>query len=218
MLCLRLGVEPYLLNWSKLWQADSAMAQSKSWQEYGGILVPEQVQRRSFVSMAETPDATGSPANRDAADVLRLMREARFASLATIDAETGGPYASLVNIALLASCSPVILISSLARHTHNLRANPAASLLIAEPSAAAGDPLASARVTLSGRFEQICDDTAAAVARNCFIASHPAAAGYADFRDFSWWTMSIDAAHLVAGFGRIRTIARAALLPDAVSG
>ncbi len=109
--------------------------------------------------MAQTPDTSGSPADRDAADALRLMREARFAGLATIDAETGGPYASLVNIALPASGRPVILISALARHTANLRANPAASLLIAEPSTPDGDPLASPRVTLSGRFGQLSDDS-----------------------------------------------------------
>lgn len=168
--------------------------------------------------MAQTPDTSGSPADRDAADTLRLMREARFAGLATIDAETGGPYASLVNIALPASGRPVILISALARHTANLRANPAASLLIAEPSAPDGDPLESPRVTLSGRFGQLSDAQAVAMARDCFIAAHSAAAGYAGFADFSWWTMSIDSAHLVADFGRIRTIPGARLFPDAVAG
>lgn len=168
--------------------------------------------------MAQTPDATGNPADRDAADALRLTREARFAALATIDAETGGPYASLVNIALPASDRPVILISALARHTANLRANPAASLLIAELSAPDGDPLASSRVTLSGRFEQLSDEAAIAMARECFIAAHPAAAGYAGFADFSWWTMCINSAHLVAGFGRIRTITGAELLTGAIQG
>lgn len=167
--------------------------------------------------MAEQPEVPDSAAGRDAEEVLRLMREARFASLATIDAESGGPYASLVNVALLPSGRPLILISSLARHTMNLRANQAASLLIAEPAPADGDPLASARATLSGRFEQLDDAGAVAEARERFIAIHPAAAGYAGFGDFGWWAMSIASAHLVAGFGRIRTISGSDLATATVS-
>lgn len=167
--------------------------------------------------MAEKPQAPDIAASRDAAEVLRLMREARFASLATIDAESGGPYASLVNVALLPSGRPLILISSLARHTTNLRANPAASLLITEPAPAGGDPLASARATFSGRFERLDDAGDVAEARERFIAIHPAAAGYAGFADFGWWAMSIASAHLVAGFGRIRTISGSDLATEALS-
>ena len=168
--------------------------------------------------MAEKPGASDSAAGRDAAEVLRLMREARFASLATIDAENGGPYASLVNIALSASGKPLILISSLARHTANLRADQAASLLIADPAPADADPLASARATLSGRFDKLEDAGAVAEARERFIAVHPAAAGYAGFGDFGWWAMSIASAHLVAGFGRIRTISGSDLVLEALAG
>jgi putative heme iron utilization protein len=118
----------------------------------------------------------------------------------------------------LPSGRPLILISSLARHTMNLRANHAASLLIADPAPADGDPLAGARASLSGCFEQLEDAAAVAEARERFIAVHPAAAGYAGFGDFGWWAMSIASAHLVAGFGRIRTISGSDLATEAVAG
>ena len=102
--------------------------------------------------------------------------------------------------------TPLILISSLARHTSNLRVNGAASLLISDGAAPGGDPLAGSRVTLTGRFIQLADSAQISTARDCFVAAHPAAAGYAGFGDFGWWTMETEAAHLVAGFGRIRTL------------
>ena len=44
---------------------------------------------------------------------------------------------------------PVFFISSMAMHTHNLKQDARASLLITQPDAA-GDPLGAARVTLVG--------------------------------------------------------------------
>lgn len=142
----------------------------------------------------------------DATEVRRLTAAARLASLATIDAQTGGPFASLVNVAMLPGCVPLILISRLARHTTNLSANPAASLLITDAAASGADPLAASRVTLTGSFSMQTGEPDTSAARQCFLASHPAAAGYAGFADFGWWTMQVEAAHLVAGFGRIRTM------------
>jgi hypothetical protein len=158
--------------------------------------------------MANKPPQTakGPVPRDDAAEVLRVMRQARFAALATLDAADGTPFASLVNIALLEDASPLILISTLARHTANLQANPAASLLVTDGAAPGGDPLAGSRVTLTGRFGQLAGDNEIKAAREVFVAMHPAAAGYAGFGDFGWWVMQIDAAHLVAGFGRIRTM------------
>jgi putative heme iron utilization protein len=80
------------------------------------------------------------------------------------------------------------------------------SLLVDER--AAGDPLTAARVSINGRIAPT-DDPAA---RRRFLARHPTAAGYADFKDFAFWRIEIEGAHLVAGFGRIVDLARGDLL------
>ena len=60
-----------------------------------------------------------------------LLRATRAGSLATIDRNTGHPFASLVNIATDSDGSPVILISRLSTHTANLEADGRASVLLA---------------------------------------------------------------------------------------
>jgi putative heme iron utilization protein len=126
----------------------------------------------------------------------RLLREARTGALATL-LPGGAPYASLVTVATLPDAAPVLLVSRLARHTANILADPRVSLLLGESHS--GDPLAGARLSLSGRIATTGD----AAARRRFLARHPSAAGYADFQDFAFWRIEPTGAHLVAGFGRI---------------
>ena len=44
------------------------------------------------------------------------------------------------------------------------------------------------------------------------LARHPGAAGYADFKDFALYRVTVERGHLVAGFGRIHWIEAADLL------
>src|SRR5271154_892727 len=60
-----------------------------------------------------------------------LLRMTRAGALATIDRNTGHPFASLVNVATDADGSPIILVSRLSTHTANLEADGRASLLLA---------------------------------------------------------------------------------------
>jgi putative heme iron utilization protein len=144
-----------------------------------------------------------------AADTAKaLMRIARRGSLATLDAEGGGPYASLVGVASDFAGAPLLLLSTLARHTRNLAADSRASILLAAEGAA--DPLADPRVSLQGRLVR----SEAAADRRRYLARHPEAAGYAGFADFGMFRLEILGAHLVAGFGRIVDLAPAALLCD----
>src|SRR4026208_2555083 len=94
-----------------------------------------------------------------AADARALVRRALKASLATIAAGSGHPYASLITVATEASGAPVFLISTLAQHTNNLAQDPPASLLL-DGAGAAGDPLQGARVTLYGRAEKTGEEAA----------------------------------------------------------
>ena len=137
-----------------------------------------------------------------AIDSARLMASARTAALATLDRASGLPYASQVTVALDGDGAPLLLISRLARHTQNLDADDRASLLFTPVTSSAGDPLASARVTVMGRLTP----TASPTARVRFLARHPDAKIYADFPDFRVFGMTIDNAHFIGGFGRITDV------------
>jgi hypothetical protein len=161
--------------------------------------------------VTETDPRTPDPPT-DAAAARGLVRAADRAALATLDRDGGGPSASLVLVAGAADGAPILLISRLAWHTRNLEADPRASLLI-DGTAGFDQPLEGPRVTLLGRFDRLDGGPARDRARARFLARHPDAALYADFGDFGLWRMTVWTAHLVAGFGRIRTIDGPDLLP-----
>ena len=140
----------------------------------------------------------------------KLLRRARTATLGTINADDGTPYASLVNVATDVRGLPLLLVSTLAWHTRNLLADPRASLMVAEvpPS---GDALTGPRVTVMGRFVKVAEDAV----RRRYLARHPAAELYAGFGDFAFWRMEPERAHAVAGFGRIETIPADEMFPSA---
>jgi len=95
------------------------------------------------------------------AAVRALIRGQDRASLATLLAGEGTPYASLVLYATLPDATPILLLSALAEHTKNLKADPRASLLIDGTSGLA-DPLTGARATLVGRLEETSGEIAQA--------------------------------------------------------
>lgn len=165
--------------------------------------------------------------------VRRLMKEARQAALATTLAppgldqspgqgrdlgDSGQPYASLVLVALDNDGSPILLLSDLADHSRNLKAEPRAALLF-DGTAGLKDPLTGPRASVLGRITPVTPGADAGEAtrdapgdppgdttgclRARFLARHPSAATYADFSDFHFYRMTVESAHLVAGFGRI---------------
>jgi len=127
-----------------------------------------------------------------------MVRAALKGALATVHKASGHPYASLVLTATDVDGTPVFLISKLAVHTQNLLADPRASLLV-DATGTAADPMEGARITLIGAVRP----TQSATARARFLARHPAAAGYADFPDFGFFSLSIESAHYIGGFGKI---------------
>jgi len=144
--------------------------------------------------------ATGTAARR-------LIRCQDRASLATVLAGDGTPYASLVLYATLPDATPILLLSALAEHTKNLRADPRASLLV-DGTAGLADPLTGARATLVGTLEEVPHETAQAR----YLARHPSAETYVGFGDFRFYALRTVRAHLVAGFGRIHWIEAAHVL------
>ena len=129
-----------------------------------------------------------------------LMRRSRQGALATLMAGTGDPYCSLVNMASHPDGLPILLISRLAVHTKNLLADDRVSLMLDER--APGDPLEGARIMVAGRAVE-ADDDGRALLRRRYLAAHPSAEAFVDFKDFSFFRIRPSGAHLVAGFGRI---------------
>jgi putative heme iron utilization protein len=129
-----------------------------------------------------------------------LLRRRRQGALATLTADGGDPYCSLVNVASHPDGSPILLISRLAVHTRNILADPRVSLMLDER--AAGDPLEGARIMLAGRAEAAGADQLECLRRR-YLNVHPSAEAFANFEDFSFFRINPSGAHLVAGFGRI---------------
>ena len=127
----------------------------------------------------------------------KLLREARSGALATLMAGAGEPYCSLVNVASAPDGAPLLLLSKLAVHTKNIRADSRVSLMLDERKE--GDPLQGARVMLMGRLAA----TEVPSARTAYLRRQPEAEMFAGFADFSFYRMAVSRAHLVAGFGRI---------------
>ncbi len=139
-----------------------------------------------------------------------LLRESTTGALATLDSD-GTPYASLVQVGTLPDGAPTLLLSGLARHTRNLKADSRASLLLDErgrPGAAPGEELRRARLTLTGHVVPTPDEAA----RRRFLRRHPDAALFAGFRDFGFYRLEPAQGHLVAGFGRIVDLPAAEIL------
>src|SRR6202161_3381880 len=142
-----------------------------------------------------------------------LLRPTRAGALATIDRNTGHPFASLVNVAPDSDGAPLILISRLATHTANLEADHRASLLLA--AGGKGDPLAHPRLTLLGSFAQVArNDASEPRLRRRFLARHPKSELYAGFADFSFWRLHTVAALLNGGFARAADLKAADVLTD----
>src|SRR5271165_6845478 len=79
-----------------------------------------------------------------------LVYLGRIGSLSTLSRKQAGfPFGSVMPYGLDERGRPIFLISTMAMHTHNLQADPHASLLVTQPGAN-DDPLGAARVTLIG--------------------------------------------------------------------
>jgi heme iron utilization protein len=145
-----------------------------------------------------------------------LLRSTRAGALATIDRNTGHPFASLVNIATDVDGAPLILVSRLSTHTANLEADGRASVLLA--STGKGDPLAHPRLTLIGSFRQVPrDHPDEPRLRRRFLAHHPKSELYAGFADFSFWRLDVVSAHLNGGFARAADLTAADVMTDIAS-
>jgi putative heme iron utilization protein len=147
-----------------------------------------------------------------------LVAATNVAALATLTAD-GDPWASLITYGALDDGAPVLCLSRLAEHGRNLAADPRASLMITQIDRPP-DPLAAARVTLTGRVERPPDAASLAAARGAHLTAVAAASTYIDFSDFSLWILRIDRVRWVGGYGRMDSAsgpAYAVAQPDPVA-
>jgi len=94
---------------------------------------------------------------------------------------------------------PIFLISTMAMHTQNLKADPRASLLIVQPDAG-GDPLGASRVTLVGNVLPV-PQAEVGEARNLYLKTYANSKYWVDYEDFSFYRMEIVDIYYVGGFG-----------------
>ena len=128
----------------------------------------------------------------------------------------GDPRASLVIVAPSAGAAAAATSSSgaAAAATSSAGAAPAAT----SSAGAAPDPLAGARVTLTGIAERPTGAELAA-AREAHLAAVPTAGQYIDFTDFTLWVLRVHRVRWIGGYGQMDTITGetyAAASPDPI--
>jgi putative heme iron utilization protein len=110
---------------------------------------------------------------------------------------------------------PIFLISTMAMHTQNLKAEQRASLLVTQTNAE-GDPLGSSRVILLGKVLAVAEQELAQT-RKLYLERYENSKYWVDFEDFSFYRMEVVDVYYVGGFGVMGWVAASdygAALPD----
>lgn len=129
-----------------------------------------------------------------------LVYLGRIGSLSTLSRKQPGfPFGSVMPYGLDERGRPIFLISTMAMHTQNLKADPRASLLVTQPGAD-GDPLGASRVTLIGNIVSV-PEPELAQARTLYLERYESSKYWVDYDDFSFYRMEIVDVYYVGGFG-----------------
>jgi putative heme iron utilization protein len=146
------------------------------------------------------PELPQAPEPSHAERVRTLVSLATIGTLSTSSRKHAGfPFGSLMPYALDPRGRPIFLISNMAMHTQNLKADPRASLFIAQ-AAPDGDPLGAARATLVGEVKPVSESDLAA-AREAYLARHENSRYWVDFADFGFFRLELVDIYYVGGFG-----------------
>ena len=146
------------------------------------------------------PAISQSPEPTYAERVRTLALLTSIGTLSTLSRKHAGfPFGSLMPYALDSAGRPIFLISNMAMHTQNLKAEPRASLFI-EQSGADDDPLGAARATLVGHTEPVPEADLARV-REAYLTRHENSRYWVDFADFGFFRLQPIDIYYVGGFG-----------------
>ncbi|HKS12882.1 MAG TPA: DUF2470 domain-containing protein [Pseudomonas sp.] len=130
-----------------------------------------------------------------------LLKEYRGVLSTHSKSMPGYPFGSVVPYCLDAQGQPLILISRIAQHTHNLRQDPKCSLLVGEREAE--DVQAVGRLTVMAEARKLVDEAAIEAAAERYYRFFPDAANYHRAHDFDFWVLQPVRHRYIGGFGAI---------------
>jgi putative heme iron utilization protein len=138
-----------------------------------------------------------------------LLKEYRGALSTHSKAMPGFPFGSVVPYCLDAEGYPLILISRIAQHTHNLKHDDKCSLLVGEREAQ--DVQAVGRLTLLAQARRLDDEAQIAAAAQRYYRYFPESRGYHQAHDFDFWRLEPVRWRYIGGFGAIHWLDQVAL-------
>ena len=130
-----------------------------------------------------------------------LLKEYRGVLSTHSKSMPGFPFGSVVPYCLDADGHPVILISRIAQHTHNLQKDPKCSLLVGEREAE--DVQAVGRLTVMAEAHKLSDEAAIEAAAARYNRYFPESANYHKAHDFDFWVLLPVRHRYIGGFGAI---------------
>lgn len=141
-------------------------------------------------------------------EMFKLLTHEGDGVLSTISLDVPGyPFGSVTPYCLDRNFIPNILISSIAQHTKNIKADPKVSLLISETGTQTNKQALS-RLTYIGEAQRVEDD---ADIKKRYISYFPAAASYFKTHDFAFYRINPVRLRFIGGFGKIYWIEKADL-------
>jgi hypothetical protein len=138
-----------------------------------------------------------------------LLKEYRGGLSTHSPAMPGFPFGSVVPYCLDANGWPLILISRIAQHTRNLKADGRCSLLVGER--AAEDVQAASRLTLLAEARQLAEPAAIESAAQRYYRYFPESRDYHRVHDFDFWVLEPVRWRYIGGFGAIHWLDHLAL-------
>jgi putative heme iron utilization protein len=146
-------------------------------------------------------------ANRQARAL--LLKEYRGVLSTHSKSMPGFPFGSVVPYCLDDQGRPLILISRIAQHTHNLQRDPKCSLLVGERDAE--DVQAVGRVTVMAEAHKVTDEAAVDAAAQRYYRYFPESKSYHSAHDFDFWILAPVRYRYIGGFGAIHWLDDVAL-------
>ena len=138
-----------------------------------------------------------------------LLKEYRGVLSTHSKSMPGFPFGSSVPYCLDEQGRPLILISRIAQHTHNLGKDPKCSLLVGEREA--DDVQATGRVTVMAEAEKLVDADAIEAAALRYYRYFPESQSYHSAHDFDFWVLTPVRYRFIGGFGAIHWLDDVAL-------
>lgn len=151
------------------------------------------------------------------AEARALLLEACQGVLSTHSQDMPGyPFGSVAPYCLDGEGRPLFLISELAQHTKNLRANPRCSFIVI---ARGEDIQANARLTLVGDCDALQDEAEIEAAAARYYRYFPDSRDFHRIHDFRFFRLAPQRCRFIGGFGRIHWLPpETVLLPNPFAG